>query len=306
MGAQNIPHEGMKWYNLGLGTLTANNTNLQEWTLASFMGRINYSFKGKYLVQAIMRWDGSSRLAPGKKWNSFPGVSVGWRIKDEGFLSGADFLSELKLRASYGKVGNTGVLPNQTQGILAKTYYDWNNTDARGFRLNLLANDDLSWEYSEQFDAGMDFAFFNGRLNGYVDFYSTSTGTSLLLNKQLPPTSGYAYQLQNIGGTETKGFEITLNAVIIDNPNGLKWEAEFNLGHLKEKIVDLSLKGANGEKVDDIGNGWFIGQPVRVFYDYNKLGIWQVEEKDAAAGYGQFPGEIKIEDLNGDSRISYK
>ena len=118
MGAQNIPHEGMLWYNLGLGTLTANNTNLQEWTLASFMGRINYSFKGKYLVQAIMRWDGSSRLAPGKKWNSFPGISVGWRIKDEGFLSGVDFLSELKLRASYGKVGNTGVLPNQTQGIL--------------------------------------------------------------------------------------------------------------------------------------------------------------------------------------------
>ncbi len=85
------------------------------------MGRINYAFKGKYLFQAIMRWDGSSRLAPGKKWNSFPGISLGWRIKDEGFLSGADFLSELKLRASYGKVGNTGVLPNQTQGILANT-----------------------------------------------------------------------------------------------------------------------------------------------------------------------------------------
>ena len=234
----------------------------------------------------------------------FPWYLPGWRIKDEGFLSGVDFLSELKLRASYGKVGNTAVLPNQTQGILSNTYYDWNNVDARGFRLNLLANDDLSWEYSEQFDAGIDFAFFNGRLNGYVDFYSTSTGVSLLLNQQLPPTSGYAYQLQNIGGTETKGFEITLNAVIVDNPNGLKWEAEFNLGSLSEKIVDLSLKGANGEKVDDIGNGWFIGQPVRVFYDYNKLGIWQVEEKDAAAGYEQFPGEIKIEDLNGDGRIT--
>ena len=189
--------------------------------------------KANTCCKLVMRWDGSSRLAEGNKWNSFPGLSVGWRIKDEGFLSGADFLSELKLRASYGKVGNTAVAPYQTQGTLISTYYDWNNVDARGFRLNLIPSPDLSWEYSESWDAGVDFAFFNGRLSGYVDVYSTSTGTSLLLNRQLPPTSGYGYILQNVGGTETKGFEITLNAVIVDNPNGLKWESEFNLGSLK-------------------------------------------------------------------------
>ncbi len=126
---------------------------------------------------------------------------------------------------------------------------------------------------------------------------------SLLLNRALPPTSGYASILQNIGGTETRGFEVTLMSTIVDLPNGLKWTAEFNLGSLKEKIVDLAQRGPNGEKVNDVGNGWFIGQPIRVFYDYNKIGIWQADEKDQAAVYGQFPGEIKVEDINGDNKI---
>ncbi|WP_276370725.1 TonB-dependent receptor [Chryseolinea sp. H1M3-3] len=303
VGAQNLPYESALWNRLDLGTVTSYGTNAAEYQLLSYMARVNYSFKGKYLFQASMRWDGSSRLAEGNKWNGFPGVSAGWRIKDEGFMSGVNFVSELKLRASYGKVGNTAVAPYQTQGTLTNTFYDWNDTDAKGFRLDLIANPNLSWEYSESLDAGIDFGFFNGRLTGFVDVYHTTTGTSLLLNRQLPPTSGYAFILQNIGGTETDGLEVTLYSTIVDRPNSLKWTADFNFGTLKEKIVDLALRGANGELVDDRGNGWFIGQPVRVFYDYNKLGIWQVEEKDQAAAYGQFPGEIKVEDVNGDGRI---
>ncbi len=301
--AQNIPFEAALWHNLGLGTITSYNTGLAEYQLLSYMGRVNYSYKGKYLFQASMRWDGSSRLAEGNKWNSFPGVSVGWRMKDEGFMADVAAVSELKLRASYGKVGNTSVAPYGTQDLLALTVYDWNNTDARGFRLDRLASPNLSWEVAESFDVGVDFGFFNGRLNGYVDYYTTTTGTSLLLNRALPPTSGYAFILQNIGGTETKGYEITLSSTILDRPNSLKWTAEFNFGSLKEKIIDLALKGPNGEKVNDVGNNWFIGEPVRVFYDYEKLGIWQADEKDAAAVYGQFPGEIKVADLNGDGRI---
>ena len=304
IAAQNLPYESAQWNNLGLGSITAYGTNFGEFQLLSYMARVNYAYKGKYLFQASMRWDGSSRLAEGNKWNSFPGLSVGWRVKDEGFLSGVNWLTELKLRASYGKVGNTAVSPYQTQGTLTNTFYDWNNADAKGFRLDLIPSPNLSWEYSESFDAGIDFAFFNGRLNGYVDFYTTSTGTSLLLNRQLPPTSGYAFILQNVGGTETKGFEITLNSTIVDRPNGLKWEAEFNLGSLNEKIVDLALKGPNGEKVNDVGNGWFIGQPIRVFYDLKKIGIWQADEKEEADVYKQFPGEIKIQDINNDGQIT--
>lgn len=305
LAAANLPYETATWNNLGLGTITSYGSNYGKYTLLSYMGRVNYSYKGKYLLQASMRWDGSSRLAEGNKWYSFPGASVGWRIKDEGFLSGVNFISELKLRGSYGKVGNTAVAPYQTQGTLAQSLYDWNNVDARGFRLDQIPNPDLSWEYSESVDAGIDFGFFNGRLGGYVDVYHTSTGTSLILNRALPPTSGYNSIVQNIGGTTTQGFEITLNGTIMDTPGGFKWTAEFNLGSLKEKIVDLALKGPNGEKIDDIGNGWFIGQPVRVFFDYEKTGIWQADEKDAATALmGAYPGEIKLKDLDGDGKIT--
>jgi TonB-linked SusC/RagA family outer membrane protein len=303
LAAANLPYESAKWNNLGLGTVTSYGTNFSRYSLMSYMGRVNYSYKGKYLFQANIRWDGSSRLAPGHKWTSFPGVSVGWRIKDEAFMAGITPVSELKLRVSYGKVGHTAVPAYGTQGTLAQSLYDWNDTDARGFGLNQIPSPDLGWEYSKSFNAGLDFGLFNGKVSGFLDVYHTSTGVSLLLNRQLPPTSGYASILQNIGGTETKGFEITLNTVILDRPNGLKWKAEFNLGSLKEKIVDLAQRGPNGEKVSDVGNGWFIGQPVRSFYDLQKLGIWQASEKDQAAVYKQFPGEIKINDLNGDGQI---
>jgi TonB-linked SusC/RagA family outer membrane protein len=305
LAAANLPYETMLWNNMGLGTVTAYGSNFGEYTLLSYMGRVNYSYKGKYLFQASMRWDGSSRLAEGNKWASFPGISAGWRIKDEGFMSGINAVSELKLRASYGKVGNTSVAPYQTQGTLAPSLYDWNNVDARGFRLDQIPNPDLSWEISESFDAGIDFGFFNGRLSGYLDYYRTSTGTSLILNRGLPITSGYNSIVQNIGGTETQGYEITLNGTIMDTPGGFKWTAEFNFGSLKEKIVDLAQRGPNGELVDDIGNGWFIGEPIRVFFDYEKVGIWQAAEKDAAtAMMGAFPGEIKLNDLDGSGTIT--
>lgn len=301
--AANLPYETALWHNLGLGTVTGYPSDYDQYRLLSYMGRVNYSFAGKYLLQASMRWDGSSRLAPGFKWSRFPGISAGWRIKDEAFMAGVRQISELKLRASYGKVGNTAVPPYGTQGTLAPSVYDWNNTDAKGFRLDQIPSPDLGWEYSESFDVGLDFGLFNGRLSGYVDYFHTSTGVSLLLRRQLPPTSGYANILQNIGGTETKGFEITLMSTILDMPNSLKWTAEFNLASLTEEIADLALKGPNGEKINDVGSGWFIGEPIRAFYDYKKLGIWQASEKDAAAAYGQFPGEIKIADLNNDGAI---
>jgi TonB-linked SusC/RagA family outer membrane protein len=305
LGAANLPYESALWNNLGLGTVTSYGSDYQQWRLLSYMGRVNYAYKGKYLFQASLRYDGSSRLAPGYKWNPFPGLSAGWRIKDEGFMSEINVVSELKLRASYGKVGNTAVAPYQTQGTLGQSIYDWNNVDARGFGLSQIPSPELGWEYSETIDIGLDFGLFEGRLSGTFDYYHTSTGVSLLLNRALPPTSGYSSILQNIGGTETNGFEITLNATILDLPNGLNWTADFNLGHYKEAIVDLAQRDANGNKIDDIGNGWFIGQPIRSFFDYEKVGIWQASEKDEAATLmGAYPGEIKLKDQDGDGKIT--
>ncbi len=300
-----LPYESAKWYNLETATtISAVRSRLEHWALASLMGRINYTFNGKYMLQATLRSDGSSRLAPGHKWTNFPGLSAGWRIKDEGFMADVNFLSDLKLRASYGVVGNTSINPYSTQGTLTKSVYSWDEVNAAGFALSSIPNPDLGWEKSATIDIGIDFGLFDGRLSGTFDVYETNT-TDLLLRRNLPPSGGYDNILSNIGATRTKGFELTLNANIIDSPNGFKWDADFNITGYKEEIVDLSQRDANGNKISDTGNAWFIGEPIRVFYDYKKTGIWQANEVDLAKStMGAFPGEIKLQDTDGNGTIT--
>lgn len=305
---EGLPYETQLWYNLATAgsNIRAIRSRWEEWALASFMGRATYSFKGRYLLQATLRSDGSSRLAPGKKWTNFPGLSVGWRIIDEPFMSNVGFLSELKLRGSYGVVGNTAVDPYQTWGRLTSTptEYSWGDASGLGFGLDEIPNPAKGWEKSSTIDFGVDFGFFNGRLSGSLDVYKTET-TDLLLNRALPKTSGYTLIQQNIGATETRGVELTLSANIIDSPGGFRWDANFNVASYKEEIVDLAQRDADGNKVDDTGNRWFIGHPIRVFYDYHKIGIWQADEFDEAQAVMQaYPGEIKLRDVDGDGVIT--
>jgi TonB-linked SusC/RagA family outer membrane protein len=300
-----LPYETQKWYNLNTAsTIIANRSRFEHWALASFMGRINYTFAGKYMLQATMRADGSSRLAPGNKWTTFPGLSAGWRIKEENFMSNINVVSDLKLRGSYGMVGNTSIDPYKTQGVLQRTVYSWDEANAAGFGLSELPNANLGWEKNETVDLGLDFGLFNGRLNGTFDVYQTNT-TDLLLKRNLPPSSGYDFILQNVGATRTRGFEVTLNGNIISTPSGFKWDADFNVASYKEEIVDLALRDANGNPTNDTGNAWFLGQPIRVFFDYKKIGIWQADEADLAKTMmNAYPGEIKLQDTNNDGMIS--
>lgn len=296
---QGLPYEQQKWYNLGTaGTISALRSRLLPWALVSGMGRINYAYKGRYLLQASIRADGSSRLAEGHKWTSFPGVSVGWRLKEEDFLTSVDLISDLKLRASYGVVGNTSIDPYKTQGVLAKSLYSWDKTGgAQGFTLNEIASPDLGWEKMATVDIGVDFGLFDGRLSGSIDVYETNT-TGLLLRRNLVVSagSGTGSIFQNVGATRTRGFEFNVHADVLRLGNGFEWDIDFNAAKYKEEIVDVYQRDAAGNSVSDTGNRWFLGQPLRVFYDYEKIGIWQADEKDLAAKYGAYPGEIKIKD----------
>ncbi|MCB0631314.1 MAG: TonB-dependent receptor [Saprospiraceae bacterium] len=301
----NLPYESQLFYNLGTASVKGNvASDLSEWTLASFMGRINYSIAGKYIIQATMRADGSSRLSEGNKWNYFPGLSLGWRLSDEPMFANSNWLNNLKLRASYGEVGNTSVDPYQTAGRLTRRVYSFGEVNAFGFGLNEIPNPELTWEVSKTVDVGLDFDVLNGRFSGTLDFYRTNT-SDILLARNLPPTSGYQSILQNIGSTRTTGIEFGLTANIIDNPGGFKWAVDWNISSYKEEIVELALKDADGNSIDDIGNRWFIGQPIRVWYDYNNIGIYQANEADlAATAEAKEPGEIKLEDVNGDGVIT--
>ena len=301
----NLPYESQLFNNIGTAEVKGDLfSRLQEWTLASFMGRVTYDFSNKYLFSATLRADGSSRLAEGNKWAYFPGVSLGWRILEEPFMDNVNFFDELKLRASYGAVGNTSINPYQTAGALSRTVYAWDESPAFGFGLNQIPNPDLGWEISSTVNVGVDFSVLNGRFNGALEVYRTNT-TDLLLARNLPFTSGYNNVLQNIGATQSDGIEFSLGAVIFDNPNGFQWSVDFNISTYNERIEELALKDENGNSIDDIGNRWFIGEPLRVFYDFEKIGIYQTNEADLAnAAENKVPGEIKLKDQNGDGIIT--
>ncbi|MEL6923226.1 MAG: SusC/RagA family TonB-linked outer membrane protein, partial [Bacteroidota bacterium] len=301
----NLPYESQLFYNIGTASVKGNvESRLTEWTLASFMGRINYIFDSKYIIQATLRADGSSRLSEANKWNYFPGVSVGWRLGDEAMFQNVSWLNNLKIRASYGEVGNTSVDPYQTAGRLTREVYSFGGSNAFGFGLNEIPNDELTWEVSKTIDVGFDFDILNGKFSGSFDWFRTNT-SDILLERQLPPTSGYENILQNIGATQTKGVELGLTANILDNPNGFSWAIDLNVARYSEAITELALKDENGNSIDDVGNRWFIGQPVKVYYDYKNIGIYGSNETDLAnRAENKVPGEIKLEDLDGDGIIT--
>ena len=271
-------------------------SSLTESSMLSFFGRIYYKLMDKYMLTLTMRADGSSVLAEGNKWGYFPSVAAAWRIKDESFLKNADAVSDMKLRLSYGLSGNSAVSAYQTTGGLSGTYYDFNGQAAYGYRPYNLANKELKWEQTKVLNFGVDYGMFNNRLYATIDLYKTWT-SDLLLPMIIPGHTGFTEVISNVGKTETRGIDVTLNGVIFDKPD-FKWNAELTLGHNKEKIVSI-----NSDQ-DDEANGWFIGQPTRVFYDYEKIGIWQTNEATEAGKYGQEPGDIKVKDQNGDGKIT--
>lgn len=271
-------------------------SSLTESSMLSYFGRIYYKLMDKYMLTLTMRTDGSSVLAEGNKWGYFPSLAAAWRIKEENFLKDVDVVSDLKLRLSYGISGNSAVSAYQTTGGLSETYYDFNGTPAYGYRPYNLANKDLKWEKTKVLNFGIDYGMFKNRLYATIDIYKTWTN-DLLLPMIIPGHTGFTEVISNVGKTETRGIDVTLTGVIFDKKD-FKWNSDLTLGHNKEKIVSI-----NSDQ-DDEANGWFIGQPTSVFYDYEKIGIWQSNEAAEAEKYGQVPGDIKVKDQNNDGKIT--
>lgn len=275
-------------------------SNYIKTTMTSFFGRINYKFNERYLLTATLRTDGSSVLAEGKKWGFFPSVAGAWRIKEESFLYDVDYLSNLKLRLSYGISGNSAVSPYQTEGGLGQTMYafDVNGSEepAYGYYPRVIPNKNLTWEKTATTNIGIDFGFFNNRLSGSVDYYIQKT-KDLLMQKRIPTTNGYSVAWDNVGKTENKGLEIVLSTLNINNKN-FTWNTDLTFSKNNEKIVELS-----GGAIRDVSNGWFVGSPIKVHYALEKIGIWQLGEEAEAAKYKQKPGEIKIKDQDDSGSI---
>ncbi|MBF9252577.1 TonB-dependent receptor [Pontibacter sp. 172403-2] len=277
IGARDIPSDDFQFYNLGQAageiTVDPNNQQYVKYGLLSWMGRAMYSYDDRYMLSVTVRSDGSSRLAPGHKWHTYPAVSAGWNIAREAFMQDVSLINMLKLRVGFGQTSNQAVAPYSTLGRLSTRPYNFGPDDyATGYYVNQLPSPSLGWEFSKTWNYGLDFALLNNRLSGTVEYYVTKT-SDILLNLNLPATSGVDFYTANIGETQNKGVELSLNGVILDDVNGWRWEAGVNLYGNRNKLVALS----SGAERDE-SNWWFVGHPINVIYDYEKIGLWQKDD----------------------------
>lgn len=274
IAARDIPAEYLQYYNLGRaeGTITVNpdNWDYQKSGLISWMGRAMYTYDNRYMLMATVRADASSRLAKGHQWHTYPAVSAGWNIGQESFMDDLEWLDILKVRVGYGQTSNQAVAPYSTWGKLSTRPYNFGPTGyATGYYVSALPNYDLGWEYSSTWNFGLDFTLLGGRLSGTFEYYIQKT-SDLLQSVNLPSTSGVSNYVGNVGKTENKGVEFTLNGTILDNHNGWTWDASINISANRNKLTEL----ASGVERDE-ANNWFVGHPIDAIYDYEKIGLWQ-------------------------------
>jgi len=307
--AEGVTADYLQYYNFGLLTddgkinIYPDKQIYYKRGLTSRMFRATYAFNNKYLVTATIRSDGSSVLAEGHKWHTYPAVSLGWNATNEDFMKSITWLSFLKPRVGYGQTSNQAINPYQTLGELGINYYNFGDQNVSGYSVKKSPNYNLGWEYSSTWNYGLDFGLLDNRVTGTFEYYIQKT-KDVLVDQTLPLTSGVTGKFTtNIGETQNKGFEFSLNAAILKDYNGLSWDVGFNVYANKNEILAL----ASGQTYDK-GNGWFVGKPINSIYDFKKIGIWQLGEEDDVVKYEGASGQvgmIKVEytgdyDANGD------
>ncbi|MGC4101868.1 SusC/RagA family TonB-linked outer membrane protein [Ferruginibacter sp.] len=314
-----IDEDFIQFYNLGQANASNNvkpvvSGSETSYALESYMIRLNYGYDDRYLLTLTERVDGSSRLAPGNKYKNYPAASAGWNISNENFMKDFKFLDNLKLRVGVGQTSNQSINPYASLGLVSPYNYNGYSSPAvpggtirynygpttivTGYNLVTLPNPNLDWEYTKTINAGLDFSFLKGRIAGSIEWYKSNTN-KILYGIALPATSGVNGSFTtNIGEMENKGVEFTVSTINVRLNNGFTWSTDLNLFANRNKLLKLD----NGFK-NDIANQLFIGQPLSAIYDYNKIGIWQISEAAEAAKYGNQPGDIKLQDLNGDGKI---
>ncbi|WP_017258872.1 TonB-dependent receptor [Pedobacter arcticus] len=326
--AFSVPNEELGVYGLDEGVLSALQSSLTESKQASFLGRAMYNYKSKYYATASFRTDGSSRFALGNQWSYFPSGSLAWRFSGEDFMKSLPFVYDAKLRAGYGVTGNNRVTDYAFRAIQAmptNAAYAFNNGVTPGSVLTALSNNDLKWESTGQFDAGLDLDLFKGRIQFTTDFYIKKT-YDLLLNSGLPGSVGILSTFKNIGEVQNRGWEFSLTTVNIQKKD-FKWSSNFNISFNKNKVIDLT----ENQEAITTSVGWdsgfkmplYIakkGDPIGRFYGFVWEGVYQKSDfnylpngtpslKDEVATNGGTrasirPGDVKYKDLNGDGILN--
>lgn len=304
--ASNLSDDFFEWNNLGQAKDQSVWSEAKGWQMESYFARINYGLYDKYLLTVTGRIDGSSKFGENNKYAFFPSAALGWRIFQESFMENTrEWLSNLKLRLSYGLTGNSDIGMYRSLAMLGSTTYSFDSQRAPGIIIGGIANPDLKWEKTEQWDLGVDVSFLNNRISLEADIFLKKT-KDLLYEAPIPATSGRTSMMSNIGSMENRGLELTLNTINIQTAD-FQWSSSFNISFLKNKITQLGVN--NEDKLVDpdfLGKNVIlrVGEPVGSFWGYKCLGTWSTAEAAEAAKFGKLPGDLKHEDLNGDHQIN--
>jgi TonB-linked SusC/RagA family outer membrane protein len=302
---QSFITDAVSYWNLGGSSVWQSPTSgLTEWQLASFYARVTYSFADKYLFTGNIRRDGSSNFSKNHKWAMFPSGAFAWKMSSEPFMQNLTAISQWKWRISYGLTGNQAIEPYQTMARFSNVYTIINGVPVNAVRPTTIANDDLTWETTQQFDVGTDFSLFNNRINVALDYYRRVT-KDLLFSVQLPQYSGYTNQLQNIGSVENKGFEVTVNTRNLVGE--FKWNTDLNLSVNRNKVLKLPagtdiLYGSGPGHMVGLGQTQILreGYPVGSFYGWIYDGVYQSSDSFIpGGGFETAAGGEKFRDIDG-------
>lgn len=283
------------------GIISSGTATRAEWSIVSQLARVNYNYDGKYFLTASYRRDGSSRFGANNKYGVFPSAAVAWRVSDENFFKNIHFVSELKLRGSYGKTGNNNIGNYASLATINYIKYTTGGAAIGGFAPGAIPNPDLTWETQEQFNTGIDLGLFKGRINISADHFNSSN-KDLLLNVNIPTSSGFSTALQNIGEVKNTGWEFVLSSVNVDNKR-FRWSTDLNFSTYRNKVVKL---GPSGDDIISGTNITRIGQPIGMFYGFIADGIFKTKaELDAGPIYNKGladdsrVGDIRFKDVSG-------
>lgn len=330
MSANQLPNESLGLNGLSQGVPQPITSSESEWALASWLARVNYVFRDKYFLTASFRSDGSSKFRADNQWSYFPSGAVAWEISKESFMKEVRFISNAKLRASWGITGNNRVSDYATYALLdfgvRNSYYSFNNELQQSAIPVTMASTDLKWENTAQTDVGLDVSFLKSRITLGLDYYRKVT-SDLLLNAKLPPTVGYGSAFKNVGKTSNEGLEITLHTRNVETKD-FRWGSSFNISFNRSKVLALTQ---NQESLTSTmgWDSWYssvalyiakIGQPVGQFYGYIWDGVYGYDDFDALPNGGYLlkegiptngntraairPGDIRYRDLNGDGVVN--
>ena len=315
----NLPNNDIALDDMSLGTPGAitSNVNFDD-RLLSFFTRLNYNFGEKYIVQATLRADGSSKFSADHKWGIFPAVSASWRLIEEDFIKNLNAFSDLRLRAGYGLAGNNNIASYSSLDLLKSASYPSGETVVPGYTPSGIPNTELQWESNQTFNVGLDLGFFRQRLTVTSEFY-LNRSSHLLLNSKVPMSSGFTTMMRNIGKTRNIGVDLTVTSVNIDK-NDFTWTTNLNISHNKNEIVALSGEDYFLEEAtfgyNQNSHIIEVGKPVGQFYGFKTIGLYQVEDFDYDAATGTYtlkdevpgkagvqPGYWKFEDVDEDGDI---